>query len=95
MLGFRTLNIYPDYLLLERDGQEIHFFLAAGDPAHGHGHSQFSAYIRAAGLDELCTSIQNAGLAVVPPSARPWGLKEMEIIDPDGSLLRFGEMLEG
>jgi len=92
-LGFRQISVYPDYLLLERDGQEIHFFLEEGDPAHGHGHSHFSAYIRAAGLDELFTSIQNAGLAVQPPSARPWGLIEMEIIDPDGSLLRFGEAL--
>lgn len=58
-------------------------------------HSHFSAYLRAAGLDELHTSIQDAGLAVEPPSARPWGMKEMEIIDPDGSLLRFGEALEG
>lgn len=91
MLGFCTLNIYPDYLLLERDGQEIHFFLEAGDPAHGHGHSHFASYIRVARLDELFTSIQNAGLAVEPPSVRPWGQKEMEIIDPDGSLLRFGE----
>jgi len=94
-LGFRQISVYPDYLLLERDGQEIHFFLEAGDPAHGHGHSHFSAYLRAAGLDELFTSIQSAGLAVEPPSARPWGQKEMEIIDPDGSLLRFGEALEG
>lgn len=94
MLGFRDLNIYPDYLLLERDGQEIHFFLEQGDPAHGHGHSHFSAYIRASGLDELHVSIQSAGLAVELPSVRPWGQKEMEIIDPDGSLLRFGEALE-
>ena len=94
LLGFREISVYPDYLLLERDGQEIHFFLEEGDPAHGHGHSHFSAYLRAAGLDELFTSIQSAGLAVEPPSVRPWGQKEMEIIDPDGSLLRFGEALE-
>ena len=38
-LGFRQINVYPDYLLLERDGQELHFFLQVDDPAHGHGHS--------------------------------------------------------
>lgn len=37
LLGFRQISVYPDYLLLERDGQEIHFFLEEGDPAHGHG----------------------------------------------------------
>jgi len=94
LLGFRQISVYPDYLLLERDGQEIHFFLEAGDPTHGHVHSHFSTYIRAAGLDELFTSIQSAGLVVEPPTVRPWGQKEMEIIDPDGSLLRFGEALE-
>lgn len=93
-LGFRLISVYPDYLLLERDGQELHFFLEEGDPAHGHGHSHFSAYLRAAGLNELHASIQSAGLAVQPPAARPWGMIEMEIIDPDGSLLRFGEALE-
>jgi catechol 2,3-dioxygenase-like lactoylglutathione lyase family enzyme len=93
LLGFNRLNIYPEYLLLSCDGQEIHFFLEAGDHTYGHGHSHFSAYIRAAGLDELYLALLGAGVALDPPSARPWGLKEMEVIDPDGTLLRFGEPL--
>lgn len=92
-MGFREVGVYPDYLILECDGQEIHFFLEEGDPTYGHGHSHFSAYIRAEGLDGLYEAWKKAGVELDPPSARPWGQKEMEVIDPDGSLLRFGEAL--
>jgi len=94
LLGFHGPQKYPDYLILMRDGQEIHFFLEEGDPTYGHGHSHFASYIRANGLDELYETLKSAGMALNPPSARPWGLKELEIIDPDGTLLRFGEPLE-
>lgn len=94
LLGFRGQRNYPDYLILQWDGQEIHFFLEEGDHTYGHGHSHFSSYIRAEGLDELYTRLSEAGVAVEPPEARPWGLKELAVIDPDGSLLRFGEPLK-
>ena len=94
LVGFRGPRNYPDYLILKCDGQEIHFFMEEGDHTFGHGHSHFSSYIRAAGLDELYEMLKRAGVALDPPSARPWGLKELEVIDPDGSLLRFGEPLE-
>ena len=91
LLGFTVRSTYPDYLILARDGQELHFFLEEGDPTYGHGHSHFGTYIRAAGLNELHAALRQAGLDTAPPSARPWGQIEMELIDPDGSLLRFGE----
>lgn len=93
-LGFRELNTYPDYLILKRDEQELHFFLEDGDHTYGHGHSHFSAYLRAEGLDELYDTLAGTGMASAPPSSRPWGQKELELIDPDGSLLRFGEPVE-
>ena len=94
LLGFRGPQNYPEYLILKCDEQEIHFFWEEGDHTYGHGHSHFSAYIRAAGLDELYETLKSARAALDPPSARSWGLKELEVIDPDGSLLRFGEPLE-
>jgi len=93
LVGFRGPRNYPEYLILKCDEQEIHFFLEEGDHTYGHGHSHFSAYIRAAGLEELYQTLKNAGVSLDPPSSRPWGLKELEVIDPDGSLLRFGEPL--
>ena len=93
LLGFRGPRNYPDYLILQCDGQEIHFFLEEGDHTYGHGHSHFSSYIRAVGLDELYTRLAGAGVTLEPPADRPWGMKELVVIDPDGSMLRFGEAL--
>jgi catechol 2,3-dioxygenase-like lactoylglutathione lyase family enzyme len=93
-LGFRGPRNYPDYLILQCDGQEIHFFLEEGDHTYGHGHSHFSSYIRAVGLEELYARLAGSGVTVEPPAVRPWGLKEMVVIDPDGSMLRFGEPLK-
>lgn len=93
LLGFGEQSAYPEYLVLACDGQELHFFLEEGDHTYGHGHSHFSAYLRLAGVDELYQRLKRAGVQVEPPSARPWGQRELELIDPDGTLLRFGEAL--
>jgi catechol 2,3-dioxygenase-like lactoylglutathione lyase family enzyme len=93
LLGFHGPRNYPEYLILQCDEQEIHFFLEIGDHTYGHGHSHFSSYIRAQGLDELYVTLETAGVAVDPPSEQPWGMKELNVVDPDGSLLRFGERI--
>jgi catechol 2,3-dioxygenase-like lactoylglutathione lyase family enzyme len=93
LLGFSGPRNYPDYLMLTCDGQELHFFYEEGDHTYGHGHSHFGAYVRAVGLDELYKTLRAAGVDVEPPAARPWGMKEMGVVDPDGSYLRFGEPL--
>lgn len=82
-LGFTTVNVYPNYLLLVRDGCELHFFLHPElDPlANDHG-----AYIRIAGPADL-----PAGAVL---EVKPWGMREFALIDPDGNLLRFGAKLE-
>jgi catechol 2,3-dioxygenase-like lactoylglutathione lyase family enzyme len=94
LLGFRLQGRYSDYLILNHAGQEIHFFLEEGDHTYGHGHSHFATYIRAAGLDAIYAALKDAGVPLEPPSARPWGQIELSVIDPDGSLLRFGEPIQ-
>ncbi len=91
ILGFHGPNTYPDYLILHCDGQEIHFFLEEGDHTYGHGHSHFGSYLRATGLDDLYARLASAGVYVEPPADRPWGMRELLVTDPDGSMLRFGE----
>ena len=78
-LGFATLNVYPNYLLMRRGECELHFFLHAQlDPlANDHG-----AYIRIDGDDDL-----PAGGVL---ECKPWGMREYAVVDPDGNLLRFG-----
>lgn len=88
-LGFHGEHRYADYLILQRDGQELHFFLHA-EP-HPGDHSHFACYIRVTDVNALFAEIRAAGLATDPPSDRPWGQREMELIDPDGTLLRIGQ----
>ncbi len=94
LLGFRGPQNYPEYLILRCEDQEIHFFFEEGDHTYGHGHSHFSSYIRATGLDELYLRLVEANVVLDPPAAQPWGLKELVITDPDGTMLRFGELLD-
>ena len=95
LLGFAGPRAYPDYLILRRDGVELHFFLEEGDHTYGHGHSHFGAYLRAEGLDGLFETLLAAGVALDPPADQPWGQRELSVLDPDGSFLRFGEPLAG
>ncbi len=82
-LGFTTVNVYPNYLLMAREACELHFFLHREiDPAaNDHG-----AYIRIDGPADL-----PAGRVL---ETKPWGVRECHIMDPDGNLLRFGAYLE-
>jgi hypothetical protein len=41
--------------------------------------------------DALYNQFRSAEVPVDAPTLRPWGLKEMYVTDPDGSLLMFGE----
>jgi catechol 2,3-dioxygenase-like lactoylglutathione lyase family enzyme len=94
-LGFRT--IYRDdaeYLLMRRDGAEVHFFPAPGlDPAaNDHG-----AYLRPADIDALSAEWAALGLPAagiprfVPAADKPWGMRELHVVDPDGNLVRAGQ----
>lgn len=78
-IGFTTVNVYPNYLLLARGACELHFFLHAElDPAaNDHG-----VYIRIDGPADL-----PAGAAL---KDMPWGMREFSLLDPDKNLLRFG-----
>ena len=90
-LGFEVKGDTKDYLIVARDGQELHFFLHKGGK-HAD-HSDFACYIRVEGLIDLYDDYHAIGLAAVPPIEQPWGMKELYLVDPDGSLLRFGEVI--
>lgn len=95
-LGFRVSDGSPDgtpYLLAVRDGAEVHFRDVPGlDPAT----SGFSCYLAVGGdLDAL-----HAEWAALPvwgdpwprlesPEAKPWGLREMTVVDPAGTVVRL------
>ena len=90
-LGFTVKGQYADYLIVERDGLELHFFLHADlDPNTNDGQ----VYIRTDGIDTLYRSLVDRGVDIHPNGAlstKPWGQREFALLDPDHNLLTFGE----
>jgi catechol 2,3-dioxygenase-like lactoylglutathione lyase family enzyme len=94
-LGFET--VYRDdaeYLLMKREGAEVHFFLHPTlDPlTNDHG-----AYLRPTDLAALDAEWGAVGL---PPKGiprlermahKPWGMAELALLDLNGNLIRAGQ----
>lgn len=82
---------YPDYLMLQKDAVEIHFFLFTElDPKENYGQ----VYIRTNAIEELYQSFLDNNIAIhpnAPLQTKPWGQKEFSLIDPDSNLLTFGQ----
>ena len=88
-LTLRSTPQHPDYAGVARDGAEIHFFRMKIDPAR----SDWMCYLRVARIEELYEEF--SGREVIHPNgsleAKPWGRKELAVLDLNGALLRFGE----
>ena len=85
-LGFAVLARHADYLIVARDGCELHFWLCA----ERHIAENTSCYVRG-DTRALHAEFAARGLALAPPQERPWGMRELYVIDPHGNLLKFGE----
>jgi catechol 2,3-dioxygenase-like lactoylglutathione lyase family enzyme len=91
-LGFRATGRYRDYALLRRDSAELHLWLCADR----HIAENTACYLRVDDLAALHRELAAAGLdRVTAPHPKPWGMREFEVWDPSGNLLRFGEGLAG
>lgn len=92
-LGFHKIGNaeYDDYLMITRDDIEIHFFgFADLNPKENYGQ----VYIRTDNIDGLYRAMLDQKVAIHPAGhlqAKPWGIKEFSILDPDNNLLTFGE----
>ena len=88
-LGFRAVLSMPGtYLIVERDGGEIHFWPCGDDNTELPRKS--SCYVRG-DTDALHADFAARGLPLTPPQDREWGMRELYVIDPHGNLLKFGE----
>ena len=85
-LGFAPLLEMDNYLILQRDGCELHFWPC--DDRHIAENT--SCYVRG-DTDALRADFTARGLPLAAPVVQPWGMKEMFVIDPHGNLLKFGE----
>jgi uncharacterized glyoxalase superfamily protein PhnB len=86
-LGFTKISQYEDYAIVARDGAEIHFWSC---PDRNIAENT-SCYIRVADTQRLFEEFAEKGASVNQPTVRPWGMKELYVIDPHGNLLKFGE----
>lgn len=94
-LGFRELGnaVYPYYLMLERDGHELHFFLHESlNPKENDGQ----LYIRSTTIDSLYNEFLSKNTPIHPNGileTKAWGQREFSILDPDYNLLTFGQTI--
>tara|TARA_R110000765_G_scaffold62953_6_gene122335 strand:+ start:1322 stop:1732 length:411 start_codon:yes stop_codon:yes gene_type:complete len=94
-LGFKEFGAvdYPDYLMVEKDEIQIHFFLfKALNPEENYGQ----VYIRTDDIETLYQSLLKNNVPIHPNGSleiKPWGQKEFALLDPDSNLLTFGESL--
>lgn len=92
-LGFHVFGNgdFPDYLMVEKQGIEIHFFLFRElDPKENYGQ----VYIRTNDIDAVYRDFLDRGTAIHPNghlADKPWGQREFSILDPDNNLLTFGQ----
>ncbi len=93
-LGFTAVFRSGDYLLLRRDNVEVHFFLHEALNPHESHHA---AYLRPSDIDALSTEFAALDLPrrgiprFEPVETKPWRMKELVIVDPDGNLIRAGQ----
>lgn len=92
-LGFELVRDYGNYIMLRKEGIEIHFFeFKELDPKENYGQ----VYIRLTGIEEFYKALLEKQIAIHPSSPlviKPWGQKEFALLDPDNNLLTFGESI--
>jgi hypothetical protein len=81
---------YDGYLMVEKDGIQIHFFeFAALDPKENYGQ----VYIRTTEIDQWFAFAESKKLNSDKLEYKPWMQKEFSILDPDNNLLTFGQSM--
>jgi hypothetical protein len=91
LLGFRPGADYGDYVIMSSDHAELHFF---SYPTLQPAKSDFMIYFRVTGIEPLYQTLQQKGIAIHPNGKledKLWNQKEFSIIDPNGTLLTFGQ----
>ncbi len=85
----------PDYAIVRRGNVELHFF------AHKElvpAESSAGCYLRVLDVESIYRDFSSSQLprTGIPRmdglEDKPWGLREFAIVDPDGNLLRIGQI---
>jgi catechol 2,3-dioxygenase-like lactoylglutathione lyase family enzyme len=93
LLDFKLIGEYDEYLIVEKDNIEIHFFeFKSLNILENYGQ----VYIRSNDIEELYQTFLDKKVSIHPNGhlqSKPWGQKEFAILDPDNNLLTFGQSL--
>lgn len=95
LLGFSDVGTanYPGYLLLARDGVELHFFEHKRlDPLENYGQ----VYLRTNTIAALHDEWVARGVEIHPGGrleTKSWGQREFSVLDPDHNLLTVGQAI--
>jgi catechol 2,3-dioxygenase-like lactoylglutathione lyase family enzyme len=90
ILGFRINYAQGDLGVMDRD--DVTLLLIRRDERHG-GIGSCYVYVRDA--DELHAELWARGAMVQGgPISQPWGLREFQVLDPEGNRLTFGQPFE-
>jgi len=93
--GMHKFN--KSYAIMRRGSVEIHFFKHEELVPE---QSSFGCYIWVQDVDSVyaafgASRLSKSGIPRMDKlQDKPWGLREFAIVDPDGNLLRIGEMLQ-
>jgi uncharacterized glyoxalase superfamily protein PhnB len=92
VLGFRVDMIDCGFALVSRDKVSIMLQQKAVGQCHHHG--PMAGYVWVNNVDGSRDELEARGATVCRPVAdMRWGTREFEVQDPDGYLLRFGQIL--
>jgi hypothetical protein len=90
-LGFTEIADYGNYLIVEKDKIEIHFF-EFKDLNIKSNYGQ--VYIRVQGIEAYYNELLRLKISIhpnAPLKPQPWGQLEFSLLDSDNNLLTFGE----
>jgi catechol 2,3-dioxygenase-like lactoylglutathione lyase family enzyme len=93
VLGFTPTLRTPDYSIIERDGQTIHFQKAASEEVMKSTREHTEIYIEVAGIHDLWEHVKafKNRYRIRDLFERDYGMTEFHIADPHGCLVFVGE----
>lgn len=95
-LGFNTISkiVENNFLMVKRGPAEIHFWQASDRETAMTIATQSSCYIRVKNITALFEELKERGTTFrYELQKMPWGMYEMQIDDPFGNAIRFGEII--
>ncbi len=93
-LGFQVAAKFPEHkhLIVRRGLAEIHFWQTGTEQEANTLGGQSSCYIRVQNIQPLFEEFKTSGAPFgYELTQQPWGMDEMQINDPYGNAIRFGE----